>query len=208
MLGDDPLHFRARWAQWSWNSISGNLPVASDYANGLVAMAERLGNREFKLQAHHARWTTGFLRGQVAITRNDVEQGLALYDSELHRDHRSIYGLHDPGICARATGGCALWQAGFAERGGNVALDAIRLGDALGHPYSQSTALWYAGFYSMMLGDAQAADAHANALADVAAEAKFTWPAALSKFTNAWATSQRGELGLGAQQMETISTKA
>ena len=203
-LGDDPLHFRARWAQWQFTSISGNLPAASGYANGLVAMAGQLGNRDFKLQAHHARWTTGFLRGQVAITRNDVEQGLALYDSELHRGHWSIYGLHDPGVCARATGGCALWQAGFAERGAGVALDAIRLGDALGHPWSRSTALWYAGFYSIMVGDAQAADAHANALANVAAEAKFTWPAALSKFTNAWATSQRGQLGRGTEQMEAI----
>ena len=128
-LGDDPLHFRARWAQWLWNSMSGNLPVASDHANGLVAMAGRLGNRDFKLRAHHARWTTGFLRGQIAITRKDVEQGLALYDSDVHRGHWSIYGMHDPGVCARGTAGCALWQSGFAERGADVSLDAIRVAD-------------------------------------------------------------------------------
>ena len=169
-LGDDPLHFRARWAQWLWNSMSGNLPVASDYANGLVAMAGRLGNRDFKLQAHHARWTTGFLRGEIAITRRDVEQGLALYDDDVHRAHWSIYGMHDPGVCARGTAGCALWQAGFAERGAEVSLDAVRLADALGQPFSRSNARWFAGFYSMMVGDAPAAEAHSNALAEIAAE--------------------------------------
>ncbi len=201
-LGDDPLHFRARWADWVYNSLSGNLPAASERADRLVEMAGRLAKSDFKLQAHHARWTTAFLRGQVTITRGDIEQGLALYDMDLHRGHWAIYGLHDPGVCARATGGCALWQAGLAERGAGVALDAIRVGDALGHPFSRSNALWYAGFYSMMAGDAPAARGHADSLAEIAAEAKLALPAALSKFTSAWATGQQGEPGRGAEQME------
>ncbi len=201
-LGDDPLHFRARWADWIYNSTGGNLPAASERADRLVEMAGRLGKSDLKLQAHHARWTTAFLRGQVTITRDDIEQGLALYDIDLHRGHWAIYGLHDPGVCARATGGCALWQAGLAERGASVALDAIRVADTLGHPFSRSIALWYAGFYSMMVGDARAARGHAEPMAEIAAEAKLALPAALAKFTSAWATGQQGELGRGAEEME------
>ncbi len=201
-LGDDPLHFRARWADWMYNSLSGNLPAASERADRLVEMASRLGKSDLRLQAHHARWTTAFLRGQVTIARDDIEQGLALYDSDQHRGHWAIYGLHDPGVCARATGGCALWQAGLSERGAVVALDAIRVSDALGHPFSRAIALQYAGFVSMMAGDARAAGDHAATMAEIAAEAKLALPAALSKFASAWATGQHGESGRGAEQME------
>jgi hypothetical protein len=202
-LGEDPLHFRARWNEWHISALSGNLPVASDRADQLVAMAGRLGKNDFKLQAHHARWSTGFLRGRVAVTRDDIEQGLVLYDSDLHRDHWTIYGLHDPGVCARAQGGCTLWQAGLLERGASVALGAIRVADALGHPFSRATAQWFAGFYYMMVGDARAALVHAHILAEIAAEAKVALAAAWSKFISAWATSQCGEPGRGAAEMET-----
>ena len=154
-LGDDLLHFRARWADWNFQSLSGDQPAASERADQLVGMADRTGAAEMRLQAHHARWTTAFLRGQVAVTREDVEHGLALYDFDQHRDHLVIYGAHDPGVCAHGTGACALWQAGFADRAAEVAQEAIRLARDLGHPYSQMVGTWYAGFFSVMVGDAE-----------------------------------------------------
>jgi hypothetical protein len=133
---------------------------------------------------------------------SDCEQGLALYDSELHRGHWSIYGMHDPGVCAHATGCCALWQAGFAARGASVALDAISLSDALGHPFSRSLGRWFAAFYSIMVGDARSALGHADTVAEIGAEAKLALPMILSKFISAWAISQQSDLGRGAEQME------
>lgn len=202
-LGDDPLHFRARWTDWMYHSLSGNLPGASERADLLVAMANRTGAVDMRLQAYHARWTTAFLRGQVAVTRDDVEHGLALYDFERHKGHWAIYGAHDPGVCARATGACVMWQAGAAERGARVAEDAIRVGRELGHPFSQGVALWYAGFFAIMAGDADAARTHAETLAAVAAEARMAHPAAFSKIIGGWALTRLGSLGRGADQMET-----
>jgi hypothetical protein len=168
-------------------------------------MASRSGATDVRLQAHHARWTSAFLHGQVAVTRENVECGLALYDVEQHKGHWAVYGGHDPGVCARATGACALWQAGLPERGATVAEDAIRVARNLGHPYSQSVALWYAGFFAMMAGDAASARAHSEGLAEVAAETRLALPlpAAMSKIIAAWAMTQTGEIGRGAQQMET-----
>jgi predicted ATPase len=202
-LGDDLLHFRARWADWNFKSLSGELPAASERADQLVAMAERVGTSEMQLQARHARWTTAFLRGQVAVTRDDVEHGLSLYNFDHHRNHLAIYGAHDPGICARGTGACALWQAGFAARATDISREAIRLGHELGHPYSQAIALFYIGFFSIMIGDAKEARAHAEALADVAEQHKFVLPARLAKIISGWAIMRQGEPGRGADQMET-----
>jgi predicted ATPase len=201
-LGDNPVHFRARWADWIFHSTAGNLLAASDRADVLVSMANRINADDLKLQAYHARWTTAFLRGQVAITRDDVEHGLSLYDLKQHRDHWSMYGAHDPGVCARATGACALWQAGMPERAGKLAEDAIRLSDELGHLFSRALALWYAGFYAIMVGDVEAADTYAEATTNVAAEGNMALPASLARFIDGWVAMRQGNVGRGADQME------
>ena len=201
-LGDDLLHFRARWADWNFRSLAGDLPAASERADQLVAMADRAGAAEMRLQAHHARWTTAFLRGQVAVTREGVEHGLALYDVDRHRDHLATYGAHDPGVCAHGTGACALWQAGFAGRAAEVAREAIRLGRDLGHPYSQMVGTWYAGFFSVMSGDAEGARTRAEVLADVAGQNNFVLAARLARIIGGWAMTRLGEPGSGADQME------
>jgi len=203
-LGDDPLHFRARWADWMFHSVGGDLPGGSERADALVAMANRIGADDLKLQAHHARWTTGFLLGEVARTREDIEQGLVLYDPERHRDHWSMYGAHDPGVCARATGGCVIWQSGLADRAGEVAKDAIRISNELGHPFSRALAQFYAGFLAMMIGDIAAADGCAQATAAIAAESNMAWPASLARFMAAWVLTQRSEIGRGSEQMEVV----
>lgn len=201
-LGDDPLHFRARWNDWMYHSISGNLPAASQRADRLVEMAQRLERDDLRLQAHHARWTTAFLRGQVAVTRDDIEQGLALYRVDEHRGHWAIYGAHDPGVCARATGACALWQAGFAQRASAMAVDAVNVADSLGHPYSRSIALFYSGFFAMMVGDPHSARQHVEKLHAVASEAKLVQPAGFANLIDGWATSRLTDLARGTAQME------
>ena len=201
-LGDDALHFRALWAGWGVHSVGGKLPEASERADMLVAMANRIGADDLRLQAYHAHWTTAFVRGQVAIARGDIEHGLALYDLGRHREHWSMYGAHDPGVCACATGACILWQAGLAERAGDVAKDAIRLGHQLGHPFSLAAAHWLTGFFAIMVGDVASADTNARATVAVAAEASMAWPANLGHFIRGWVIARQGEPGRGADQME------
>lgn len=203
-LGDDPLHFRARWADWIYNSISGNLPVAAQRADRLVEMANRLDQVDLKLQAYHARWTTANLRGEVAVACEDVEHGLALYDPEQHRGHWAIYGAHDPGVCARATGSCVLWQAGFPEKAAALAADSVRLSDELGHPFTRTVSRWVGGFHSMMADDAVTARALADSMIEIAEEAKFAQQVGFGRLLAGWAASRLDDLGRGTEQMEAV----
>jgi class 3 adenylate cyclase len=201
-LGDDPLHVRALWMDWMHHGLAGKMTEAAERTEGLVAIAERVGDVDLKLQAHHARWTTAFFRGQVATARADIERGLALYDFERHKGHWAMYGAHDPGVCARGTGSCTMWLAGEAERGARVAEDAVRIGHELQHPFSQGIGLLYSGFFAVMSGDPAGAAAHAAACAEIAAEAKLALPAAMARFIGAWAKARGGELGRGTDEME------
>ena len=201
-LGEDMLHFRARWTDWHYNSVSGNLSEASERADLLVAMSGRMGTIDARLQAHHSRWTTAFLRGQVATACDAVEHGLTDYDLDQHRGHLVIYGAHDPGVCARGTGACTFWQAGFPERAAWLGEDAIRVGNLLKHPVSQCVAYWYAGFTSMMVGDARLARDQAQATSELAGQVSFAWGMGIARIIDGWATTRLGELGRGADQME------
>jgi predicted ATPase len=119
-----------------------------------------------------------------------------------HREHWSMYGAHDPGVCACATGACTLWQAGLAERAGDVSKEAIRLGNQLGHPFSLAVAHFLAGFFAIMVGDDSAADTNAQATVAVAAEANMAWLAGIGRFLAGWVIVRQGEPGRGADQME------
>ena len=139
-LGDDVLHFRARWADWMVHSVGGKLPEAAARADLLVGVANRIGADDLRLQAHHARWTTAVARGHITTAREAIEHGLALYNLGQHRDHWSMYGAHDPGVCACSSGAITFWQAGLAERAQNLSGQAIGLGTELGHPLSVANA--------------------------------------------------------------------
>jgi class 3 adenylate cyclase/predicted ATPase len=201
-LGDDPLHVRALWMDWMHHGLAGKLTEASVRAERLVRIADRVGDVDLKLQAHHARWTTSFFRGEVGTARVDIEEGLRLYDFERHKGHWALYGGHDPGICARGTGGCTLWLAGEPQRGARVIEDALRIGQELQHPFSYGVGLIYGGFFAIMSGDAEAAAARAALCAEIAAEAKLALPAAMARVAAAWARARSGELGRGTEELE------
>ena len=186
-LGDDALHFRARWADWIVHSVGGKLPEAAARADRLVGMANRIGADDLRLQAHHARWTTAVARGHVTAALEAMDQGLALYDLERHRHHWSMYGAHDPGVCACANGAITLWQAGLAERAQTHSKQAIDLGNQLGHPFSLAIGHMIGAYFAIMVGNDAAADANTQATVAIAAEANMagllasldSWPGGL-----------------------------
>jgi tetratricopeptide (TPR) repeat protein len=201
-LGDHPLHFRARWADWFIHSIIGDLSGDSERADVLLSMAQRIGADDLKLQAHHARWGTGCMRGEVAAARNDIEQGLALYDPQRHRDHWSMYGAHDPGVCARGIGALVLWQAGLAERAGQLAKDAVRTADEFGHRNTRVVASRQASLFAIMVEDVTAADVCGRTIADIADDSTMSWAALTARFIVGLVRARHGDIGRGTEQME------
>jgi predicted ATPase len=199
-LGDDALHFRAQWADWIVHSVGGKLPEATVRADMLVGMANRIGVDDLRLQAHHARWTTALARGHVTTAREAIEHGLALYNLERHRDHWSMYGAHDPGVCACCNGAITFWQAGLAEGAHHLSEQAIGLGTELGHPFSLAIAHTIRAYFAIMVGDDAAADT--NTQATIALTADMAWPARLGRFLAGWVIARQGELGRGTDQME------
>ena len=143
-LGDSPEGFMALWGDWLvMNSVS-RVAEAARRSEQLVALAQRLGNEELVLQAHHSRWTLFYGMGDARISRADTLVGIRLYDPDKHRHHRHIYAGHDPGVCACGTGANAAWLCGYADEAMQLADRAVTIGEEIEHPYSQVIALMWA----------------------------------------------------------------
>jgi predicted ATPase len=142
-LGDSPEAFMALWGDWVAKNATSRIVEAAGRSDDLVALAQRLGNDEYVLQAHHSRWTNFYVMGDARISRADTLVGIRLYDGERHRHHRHIYGGHDPGVCACGTGANAAWLTGFPDDALQLADQGIAIGEELEPPLSHSTAfLW------------------------------------------------------------------
>src|SRR5271163_2543301 len=146
-LGDDRDRFAATWGLWITiraKSASDHMRLRLEYLGEMVEAAERTGDAELLLQAHHSSWSTRIWNGEFASASEHVRSGLALYDPERHRHHALMYGGHDPGVCGNGQGAVALWALGWPDRAVQSAREGIVLGETLDHMSSLLHSLWFA----------------------------------------------------------------
>ena len=146
-LGDDRDRFAATWGLWisiRAGSASDHMRLRLQYLGEMVEAAERTGDAELLLQAHHSSWSTRIWNGEFARAREHVRSGLALYDPERHRHHALMYGGHDPGVCGEGQGAVALWALGCPDQAVQSARKGIVLGQASDHLPSLLHSLWFA----------------------------------------------------------------
>ena len=136
-VGEPAQLFTVTWGLWLHYEQGGNIGVARVLADELLELAEKTGDAEMQLQAHHASWTTQFSLPDLPRCRDHAKQGIAKYSPRKHHSHASLYGGHDPGVCAYAVGSLASWLLGFPDQARERALGAVSLADDLGHAFSR-----------------------------------------------------------------------
>ena len=146
-LGDDRDRFAATWGLWisiRASSASDHMRLRLQYLGEMVEAAERTGDAELLLQAHHSSWSTRIWNGEFASASEHVRSGLALYDPQRHRHHALMYGGHDPGVCGNGQGAVALWALGWPDQAVQSVRESVALGETLDHLPSLLHSLWFA----------------------------------------------------------------
>lgn len=144
--GDGPERFMALWGDWLYKTTSGAIEAAARRSEDLVNLSRRLADDNYILQAHHSRWTNYFMLGNAAVCRADTLHGISLYDRDRHRDHKHLYGGHDPNVCAHNIGGNSAWLMGHVGEALELAEKSIVIGQELDHPFSLSLAFVWSNF--------------------------------------------------------------
>jgi class 3 adenylate cyclase/predicted ATPase len=168
--GDQRQLFQATNGLWQHAAGAGRLLAAHPLADRLMQLAVKAADDGLHLQAHHSAWTTRWAVGELAQAYAHTQEGRRLYDMERHRSHRHTYGGHDPGVCARMSGGQVEWLLGYPDRAAASAEEAVALAAQLAHPFSRELALDYAGFVRFNRGEPELGLAHCSTAAAIRSE--------------------------------------
>lgn len=172
-LGDETATFKATWGLWLSANVGRKLKEARDRAQELIILGERSPDPDLLLEAFHCRWSTASFRGDIATALADGIEGIARYDPARHSWMASVFGGHDPGVCAHAVHALALCQTGLIREAHEAIARALSLAEQLNHPHSVAHALNNATNMCQMAHDYQALGLHAQRLIEIAGKYNF-----------------------------------
>ena len=167
----------------------------------MVEAAERTGDAELLLQAHHSSWSTRIWNGEFASAIEHVRAGLALYDPERHRHHALMYGGHDPGVCGNGQGAVALWALGWPDQAVRSARESIALGEALDHLPSLLHSLWFASSVHFLRRQAADVLAYSSRLLALGSEHGLKLYEAIGGVFHGWALIQQRDAQAGLAEL-------
>jgi predicted ATPase len=200
-LDDDRNHFLAVWGSWLCGAGKGAWGATRDIVAELFRIADRTGNPEFLLEAHHAAWGTTTFLGEFAAAHDHVTHGLALYDFNAHRSHALLYGGHDPGVCGKALGAVGLWLIGYPEQAAQSAREGIALAESLEHAPTLAHALAFAALCHQLRRDPAAVFDCGECLAVLGSEHGLAQYRAVGTITRGWALAHQGQAAKGLAEL-------
>ena len=201
-LGERADLFPALWGQWMFRWGRCDVAAAQELCARLLALAEKSGSVDLKLQAYHAMWATAFGRGELAESRAHAERGVALYDTKQHQAMASSYGNHDTRCCARNFS--ALCMALMGEEDGARTVIDTSLAEArnLSDPFSLALTLYFTSVAAQILGDVALATENSTAGMRLATEHALEMPKIWSTLVAGWCVAARGEQERGLAMLD------
>jgi predicted ATPase/class 3 adenylate cyclase len=188
-LGDGTRSFQAKWGLWINANLRRKTALARDRASELVTLAQRSGDDELLLEAHHCQWSTAFFQGDVMGGIDGCRNGIERYDMARHRHLGHQFGGHDPGVCAHSQCGNSLQLAGEGQQARHSLAQAVALAEMLDHPNSLAHGLHNSGIGHQLGTDRDATFAAAHRAAGLAEKfGLLPWRAG-SLVLAAWATT-------------------
>jgi DNA-binding winged helix-turn-helix (wHTH) protein/predicted ATPase len=136
--------FPILWGIWAYYASAGEHDRALELAERNLEIADANGGRLLRLQAHHALWTTHYLRGDFAAALRHLDVGEPLYEPD---DRRAalVYGM-DPKMAALGYRALVTWVMGDPDRAVALAAEAVAHTLALEHPLSVAQAMLFSAW--------------------------------------------------------------
>lgn len=187
------------WGLWIYYDNRGSLDTAQDLANQLLNLAQH--DDALLLQAYYALGNTLFWCGEFDAAQNAMDQALALYHAEHHREQALRYGGHDPAVCCLGHGAIALWVRGYPDQALKQGQQAIALAQSLSHPSSLVHALSLATRVHILRSEWQHVLDHTERTIAIATDHGFAQPLAAARLRRGWARVQSGRVDEGLEQM-------
>jgi class 3 adenylate cyclase/predicted ATPase len=139
-VGDTPQLFRVLRGLHSFYYVRGELQTARQLAEQLLSLAQRTRDAIPRTLAHYALGAILFYQGEFVPAREQLEQGMTLYDSQDHRTSVRLFGF-DTGVITLGHLAWTLWSLGYPNQALQRIDKALTLARQVSHPLTLAFAL-------------------------------------------------------------------
>ena len=195
-----PQLFPVLFGLWQFYVLRGDLQVARELGEQLLALAQYFQDPAYLLEAHRSLAFTCFSLGEMAPARAHAERGIGLYHPQQHHAPAFMYG-QDSGTSCLAYASLALWHLGYPDQALQRSHQMLRLAHELSHPFSLAHALYFASLLHQHRREVQEARECADALIALSIEHGFELYVIRGTLQRSWALTEQGQLEVGMTQM-------
>lgn len=187
---------------WGWWKMSKDFRIKRERARMLLRLAERRGESEMLLQAHHCNWASAFHAGEFDRARRHIEEGIRLYDrgDTIHRPW--LFGNHDAKVCGHGELAQVLWMQGHAKRALEEERRALVWAKRKRHAGTLAHAYDLALLHRYYCRDALAVRSFADRMIELAEDQGMPEHRARGHLFQGWALAQQGDTDAGLQVFE------
>jgi predicted ATPase len=191
--------------RWLHYRVRGEQQTALELGQRLLDLAQNATDPVLQLTAYKALGATWFNLGDFAQAQTYLEQGIALYDRELHRRLVALYA-EDVGLACYFEAGATLWQRGDLARSQTLIYTMLDLAQSLAHPFTLAGALFWAAYYQQGRREVQAVYELSEALLALAGEHGFSLYLTAGSLMRGWALAGQGQPAAGVAELEQVLT--
>jgi len=186
-LGGTPELLSVLFGLWSSIAGQGELRVAHELADELLAVAERSGMVAETVWGHLAHGINQYSLGDAATAREHLARVVALY-----AEGERPASPSDPGVMALSYAAVNSWMLGFIDEAREHSRAALELARRLRNPFADAWAGFFTAALHVLLREPDRALAHTDPLIALCTEHRFPLFVGLTTIVRGAAMSQTG----------------
>ncbi len=198
--GDVPELFPALRGLSSLYGYIGQYAQALQVAERIMSMAERLGDRPMKVDAHARLGFIHALTGNLRMGLDHLDRAIAGYGA-MHPGSLRFQVGNNPGVISLNISALLLWISGYSEKALERASMGQALAEQLNHPYSLAYAQFHTGLLYLWMEELDKAQESAQIVFELAREREFQVWEAVATCLNGAIQARKGEAEAGLLQV-------
>jgi predicted ATPase len=201
-MGDAPQLFPVLAGLWAFRFLRAELYAAKELAAQLFRLAPPVADPALLLWAQTLQGLTLSTLGELPAALGHLEEGIALYDPQLHRPDRGRVGAQDPKMTCLSYAAWTLWRLGYPDQARKKVDEALTWAQELSHPFSLAFALDFAGAgVNMFLREVPVVHRYTEMLMKLCHEQGFPYWSGWGAVRQGWVLAEQGQVETGIAKM-------
>jgi predicted ATPase/DNA-binding winged helix-turn-helix (wHTH) protein len=197
-VGETPQLFSTLLGLCGFYLERAEIQKARECAEQGLSLAQNVHDPVLLMWAHRMMGDLFYRLGEFALTREHLEQGIALYHSQ---SHRASGVLDDPAVYCLSFTAYALWFLGYPDQALQRSEEALTLAQEIARPFSVAFALDLASVLHRVRREGRAAQEQAEAAIALSREQGFPFFLTLGIIQRAWALIEQEQVEEGIIQL-------